>query len=204
MKAAAPRPAPVVVASPPLTERPATASQKEDFEADLRFFRDRQAAQLNIKPSALLSHSALAELLRFRPRTDRELSRLTSLRTDLPPAFYGELLALCTADYAPAPDPASEAAAPAAAAPRSESAATAPDLAASLTPEQQQLDQRLREWRKAEAERTGKPQFFLMGATTLRGIVLERPRTLAALEAINGMGPEKVKKFGAAILELCK
>ncbi|SNS76482.1 ATP-dependent DNA helicase RecQ [Granulicella rosea] len=195
--AAPPRPA-TAVASPPLIERPATTSQKQDFEADLRFFRDQQAAKLNVKPSALLSHSALAELLRFRPRTDRELSRLTSLRTDLPPAFYGALLALCTADYAPEPELV-EAQAVIEAKP-----AVSPDLTSALTPDQQILDERLRAWRKAEAERTGKPQFFLMGATTLRGIVLERPRTLAELEAISGMGSEKVKKFGAAILELCR
>ena len=81
---------------------------------------------------------------------------------------------------------------------------TAPsDPTAALTPAQQQLDAELRAWRKAEAERIGLPQFFVLGSSALRSIVLLRPRTVAQLQSVSGIGPEKTAKFGAAILALC-
>ncbi len=49
----------------------------------------------------------------------------------------------------------------------------------------------------------GLPQFFVLGASTLRSIVLERPRTVAQLQTISGIGAEKAAKFGASIVELC-
>ncbi len=71
-----------------------------------------------------------------------------------------------------------------------------------LTPAQQLLDQRLRQWRTAEAERLNLPQFFVLGASTLRSVVLRHPRTLADLRSVEGIGPEKSEKFGPAILEV--
>jgi len=72
-----------------------------------------------------------------------------------------------------------------------------------FTPVQQQLDAEMRAWRKSESERMGLPQFFVLGSSALRSIVLLRPRSLAQLQSIAGIGPEKAEKFGAAILHLC-
>jgi ATP-dependent DNA helicase RecQ len=72
-----------------------------------------------------------------------------------------------------------------------------------LTPDQQTLDHRLRSWRSTEAERLGLPQFFVLGTTTLRNIVLVRPQTLAQLRTIDGLTLDKAERFGPAILELC-
>ena len=80
----------------------------------------------------------------------------------------------------------------------------ASDPSAALTPDQQLLDAQLRAWRKAESERIGLPQFFVLGSSTLRNIVLQRPRTIAQLQSIAGIGPDKAEKFGSSILELCK
>ena len=82
--------------------------------------------------------------------------------------------------------------------------AAASDPTDSLTPEQQLLDAQLRAWRKAESARIGLPQFFVLGSSTLRSIVLLRPRTIAQLQTISGIGPDKAEKFGASILEICK
>ena len=82
-------------------------------------------------------------------------------------------------------------------------ATAAPDPTADLTPEQQLLDTQLRAWRKAESERIGLPQFFVLGSSALRSIVLIRPRTIAQLQTIAGIGPEKTDRFGASILEIC-
>ncbi|MDP9051107.1 MAG: RecQ family ATP-dependent DNA helicase, partial [Acidobacteriota bacterium] len=55
------------------------------------------------------------------------------------------------------------------------------DPTAALTTEQQLLDSQLRVWRKAESERMGLPQSFVLGSSTLRSIVLTRPRNLEQL-----------------------
>ncbi len=81
---------------------------------------------------------------------------------------------------------------------------TTSDPADSLTPEQQTLDQRLREWRKSESETLGLPLFFVLASTTLRSIVLARPQNLTELKSIPGLGVEKVEKFGSRILEVCR
>jgi ATP-dependent DNA helicase RecQ len=72
-----------------------------------------------------------------------------------------------------------------------------------LTPTQQLLDQRLRDWRTTEAERLGLPQFFVLGTSTLRSIVLTKPQNLAELRAIEGLTLDKAERFGPSILELC-
>jgi len=81
--------------------------------------------------------------------------------------------------------------------------ATTPDPTDDLTPEQQTLDQRLRDWRKAESEKLGVPLFFVLASTTLRSIVLTQPQTLAQLKSIHGLGLEKAEKFGPGIIEVC-
>ena len=74
----------------------------------------------------------------------------------------------------------------------------------SLTDEQQSLDLRLREWRKNESEKLGLPQFFVLGSSALRSIVLEHPRTLKQLGSIAGIGADKLDKYGAGtILSVC-
>jgi ATP-dependent DNA helicase RecQ len=80
---------------------------------------------------------------------------------------------------------------------------TAPEPTDNLTPEQQTLDQRLREWRKIESEKLNLPLFFVLASTTLRSIVLARPQTLSELKTIQGIGHEKIEKFGPGILAIC-
>jgi ATP-dependent DNA helicase RecQ len=80
---------------------------------------------------------------------------------------------------------------------------TPSDPAADLNADQQALELRLREWRKSESERMGLPQFFVLGTTALRSIVLSRPRTLSELREIGGIDREKLDKFGPNILKVC-
>jgi ATP-dependent DNA helicase RecQ len=76
------------------------------------------------------------------------------------------------------------------------------EVAAELDEAQKMLEERLRAWRKAESERMGLPQFFVLGTTTLRSLVIERPKTLKELMGIQGIGQEKVDRYGARILEV--
>jgi ATP-dependent DNA helicase RecQ len=77
------------------------------------------------------------------------------------------------------------------------------DPSAGLDAGQRALEEKLRAWRKAESVRMGLPQFFVLGTSTLRSIVLERPRTLKQLQGIQGIGQEKLDRFGASIIEVC-
>ena len=80
---------------------------------------------------------------------------------------------------------------------------TIPEPTDNLTPEQQALDQRLRDWRKAESEKLNVPLFFVLASATLRSIVLACPKNLTQLKSIHGLGIEKAEKFGPGILEAC-
>lgn len=65
------------------------------------------------------------------------------------------------------------------------------------------LAAKLREWRAAEAKRLQIPPFLVMHDRTLKALAVARPANPRQLLEVNGMGPAKVEKFGAAILGLC-
>jgi ATP-dependent DNA helicase RecQ len=62
---------------------------------------------------------------------------------------------------------------------------------------------RLRAWRAAEAKRLGVPAFVVLHDRTLTALAGARPGSAKELLAIDGIGPAKAEKFGAAILGLC-
>jgi ATP-dependent DNA helicase RecQ len=66
------------------------------------------------------------------------------------------------------------------------------------------LNTRLRAWRKEQAHAIGLPSFFIFSDTVLRDIVLASPASLNELRSIRGLGPEKLDRFGSAVLELCR
>jgi ATP-dependent DNA helicase RecQ len=72
-----------------------------------------------------------------------------------------------------------------------------------LTAEAETLAARLKEWRAEEAKRLRVPAFVVMHDRTLRAVAAARPANPRQLLEINGIGPEKAERFGAAILELC-
>ena len=185
-----------------------SAYRRLDLEDDLRVFAETQSQALNQPASKLLSEAAIAEILRSRPRSLTELERLENLRGDLPPSFFQSLLATCLAEYSPEQSSRTPNAVDHVSIRESPKAYTRERAVPSeptdiLTPEQQALDQRLREWRKAESERLNLPLFFVLASTTLRSIVLARPQNLAQLKTIHGLGHEKIEKFGPSIIEVC-
>ena len=73
-----------------------------------------------------------------------------------------------------------------------------------LNAAQSALEAKLKKWRREEAGKAGLPSFFVFSDTVLRNIVLAGPRTLAELSTVRGVGPEKLERFGAAVLEMCR
>jgi DNA topoisomerase-3 len=62
----------------------------------------------------------------------------------------------------------------------------------------------LKKWRLAEARRTGTPAFRVLHDKTLLAIALDGPQDEAGLLAVPGFGPALFRRYGEAILGLCR
>jgi ATP-dependent DNA helicase RecQ len=87
---------------------------------------------------------------------------------------------------------------------RGEKRAGREEVGREATPEEAELEGRLRAWRKAEAAETGKPAFFVFSDAILRALAVAAPRTIPELMTIRGIGPNKADRYGAAICALCR
>jgi ATP-dependent DNA helicase RecQ len=218
-------------ASPDSTITYTTAQQQLD-EA-LRAFRKSEAAKTGKPAFIVLSDAVIRNLAIACPQTISELLTVSGIGGEKADRFGADIIAICRGGevrpplFTSVPEPTQKSSSP-----RRKQALSstdskhaphpshgtshsdegltfhrtrpaASDPTADLTPDQQILDTQLRAWRKAESERIGLPQFFVLGSSTLRSIVLQRPRTVPQLQAIAGIGPEKAQKFGASIVELC-
>jgi RecQ family ATP-dependent DNA helicase len=74
---------------------------------------------------------------------------------------------------------------------------------AALSPQEAAREEKLREWRNAEARRLSVPSYCVLSNQTLWAIAFECPVTAEELLAISGLGPAKVAKFGAEICRIC-
>jgi len=70
-----------------------------------------------------------------------------------------------------------------------------------LKPEEFEVFSRLREWRKAVAEKEGVPVYVVLSNEQLAQMVQRRVTTKAGLKEIEGVGDARVEKYGEAILE---
>ncbi len=80
----------------------------------------------------------------------------------------------------------------------------APEPPVALEGKSAELALRLKEWRAAEAKRLRVPAYVVLHDRTLNALAIARPRNPGELLGIEGMGPSKIGRFGAAILELCQ
>ena len=78
-----------------------------------------------------------------------------------------------------------------------------PDPTLNYTLAQQQLDDALRAWRKAEAGKTGKPAFIVLSDAVIRNLAFSSPKTIPELLTVAGIGPDKAERFGPDILAVC-
>ena len=70
-----------------------------------------------------------------------------------------------------------------------------------LTPDSS-VEDKLRQWRLAEAKRRGVPAFRIFSDQALKAVAAKRPATAAELLAIPGLGIGTVEKYGAQIYRL--
>jgi len=88
-------------------------------------------------------------------------------------------------------------------APKSRAMNGAPEVV-ELNEIQSTLEAKLKDWRREQARAAGLPSFFIFSDTVLHSIVLTRPKTVGELREVRGIGPEKLDRFGAAVVELCR
>jgi DNA helicase-2/ATP-dependent DNA helicase PcrA len=69
-------------------------------------------------------------------------------------------------------------------------------------PYDEELFERLREWRKERARTDEVAAFMVFSNSTLEQIAEHRPRTPDALLRISGVGPDKLQKYGEELLTL--
>jgi DNA helicase-2/ATP-dependent DNA helicase PcrA len=69
-------------------------------------------------------------------------------------------------------------------------------------PYDEQLFERLREWRRERAKTDEVAAFMVFSNRTLEAVAEHRPQTPAALLKISGIGPEKLEKYGEDLLEI--
>jgi hypothetical protein len=62
----------------------------------------------------------------------------------------------------------------------------------------------LRDWRLATAQQAGQKAFYVFPDTTLQRIAAARPQTLEELEAVKGVGPAKLTRYGRAVLDITR
>ena len=203
----------------------AYTSEQEELDRRLRSWRKAEAGKTGKPAFMVLTDKALHALVLGQPTTISLLLQVGSITKGQVDRYGAAICALC--DSRPVPgefgDTSIESERPIAmkskpttqSVPRDEAGHAEPVEtfhrrrvsevvpAESLTPDQQVLDQRLRDWRKAESEKLGLPLFFVLSSSTLRNIVLLRPRSIAQLKTITGLGLEKIEKFGSSIIEAC-
>ena len=195
------------------TQTPYTPAQK-DLETRIREWRKAEAAKTGKPAFIVFSDTILHNIVIACPTRISDLQSISGIGPDKRDRYGAAIVALCTSAAVPGefggPPATSK---PISKLPQrplqkskaspSATAASPVDPPANLTAEQQQLDLRLREWRKCESEKLGLPQFFVFGTSALRSIVLKHPRTLSELHSIPALDRDKLDKFGDSILAVC-
>ena len=62
--------------------------------------------------------------------------------------------------------------------------------------------ERLRAWRRLQADDERVPPYVVFSNATLQEIARRRPASLAALGNVSGVGPAKLERYGDAVLAL--
>jgi ATP-dependent DNA helicase RecQ len=90
------------------------------------------------------------------------------------------------------------------------SPAQEPSLRKSLKKDTEGLDvdevlfEALRTWRLEQARAQGVPPYVVFHDSHLRAIAAERPVTMEALSELKGIGPRKLERYGAAVIDLVR
>jgi superfamily II DNA helicase RecQ len=71
-----------------------------------------------------------------------------------------------------------------------------------MTEDEDDRFEKLRSWRRIEAQRAKMPPYVIALDSTLRALARVHPKTLVELARVPGMGPRRVESHGEALLAL--
>ena len=171
----------------------------ELFEAILAL-RDRLARDSNRAPYMVFEERTAREVATYRPANEPALLETWGVGARRAQWFGGQLLGLVReweqahAEAAPPPQ-------------RPSTTTRARSAAANGGPEvafDDPLFQRLRDWRRARAQREGVPAYTLFTDRTARELVAQRPGDHAGLAAVWGLGDARIAAIGDELLELVR
>lgn len=77
------------------------------------------------------------------------------------------------------------------------------DTTVDLTDAQQEMFERLRSWRAERSKADGVPAYVVFHDATLKQLAEIRPKTLADLEQVSGIGAKKRETYGPDVLAVC-
>ncbi len=83
-------------------------------------------------------------------------------------------------------------------------AARRKDPRSDLNPEDLVVYEALRDWRNTRGKEKGAPPYVILTNNPLAEIARHRPRSLADLRTIRGVGDNKIEEWGEEILEVLK
>jgi ATP-dependent DNA helicase RecQ len=200
--------------------RSAAPPQKMNPEAEalfekLRAWRTEQARPTKTPAFMILADAVMRAIANYAPTTITELLAVPGMGPAKVDRYGAAVLAVCRGD---SPPPTASASKPKAerkpessetsvrttsvSAVQQKSKPAPPATVVALTPEQEQREEHLKQWRREVAKAAGLPTFFIFSDTVLRDIVVAAPTSLAALKAIRGVGQDKGETFGAKVLEI--
>ncbi|WP_263380261.1 RecQ family ATP-dependent DNA helicase [Granulicella paludicola] len=207
------------------------SKDEEEVETRLRHWRSGVAKKNNAPAFTVFADSTMRSLAMEQPKNMEELYRVKGLGPAKVDRFGAEILAAIRGESVAA-NPVAKKVVTAAATVKSGGspshvseakpfdglragyggpravAAPVPRVPApvvlSLSADQVALEEKLKVWRKEEAQRLGLPSFFVLSDTVLREIAVAEPQTIGELKEVRGVGSEKVDKFGAAVVGICR
>jgi ATP-dependent DNA helicase RecQ len=71
-----------------------------------------------------------------------------------------------------------------------------------LTNEDQNLNNKLKSWRKETATEQNLPAYCIINNKTIEEITINKPQDFHDLEKIHGIGEQKIEKYGSQILRI--
>ena len=201
---------------------------EEEIETRLRVWRSGIAKKLGAPAFTVFADSTMRSLAMELPANMEELYRVKGLGPAKVERFGAEILAVLRGEVVEGGDAGLSAAAQVRASGRDDkfvgerrssrddrplqvpsgikpkAVVVAMNAAAVLSAEQVVLEEKLKVWRREEAQKAGLPSFFVLSDTVLREIAVAEPQTVGELKDVRGVGSEKVEKFGAAVVGICR
>ncbi len=71
----------------------------------------------------------------------------------------------------------------------------------SLTPEEQERFNRLKQWRKAQVQDSSRPAYSVFNDAVLYEISRKNPQTMSELKSIKGIGESKLSQYGEGLIK---